>query len=169
MQIHDPVKLFRYALLATTASAKSLGQGLVRVSFAVDAAYSRASRELDLTSQQAELLCAIGLDTAEDGRPMAANRPTAVGELAVVLRCDQSNASRLVDRASRRGLLTRRRGADGDGRVTLVELTDEGRRCVDRFVATLRDAIDPLFADWPAAEQTRALAVLNTLADTLEA
>jgi DNA-binding MarR family transcriptional regulator len=149
--------------------AATLGQGLVRLAVAVDAAYARASRELDLTSQQAQLLCAIGLATGEGGRPIVGNRPTPIGRLAAELHCDQSNATRLVDRAAKRGLLRRRRGADSDGRVTLVELTDEGQRQLDRFMAILmREAIDPHFSTWSPQRQDAALEVLNALADTLE-
>jgi DNA-binding MarR family transcriptional regulator len=149
--------------------AATLGHGLVRLAVAVDAAYARASRELDLTSQQAQLLCALGLATGADGRPVVANRPTPIGRLATELHCDQSNATRLVDRAAKRGLLRRRPGADSDGRVTLVELTDEGQRQLDRFLAILlQQAIDPLFSDWPPRRQDAALEVLNSLADTLE-
>jgi DNA-binding MarR family transcriptional regulator len=154
---------------ATDRQATNLSQGLVRLAVAVDAAYARASRRLDLTSQQAQLLCAIGLASGEDGRPTAANRPTPIGRLAAELHCDQSNASRLVDRAAKRGLLTRLRGADSDGRVTLVELTEDGRRQLDRFIAILlQETIDPLFSDWLPERRAGALEVLNSLADTLE-
>jgi DNA-binding MarR family transcriptional regulator len=154
---------------AADSQVTNLSQGLVRLAVAVDAAYARASRELDLTSQQAQLLCAIGLATGEDGRPFAANRPTPIGRIAAHLHCDQSNASRLVDRAATRGLLTRRRGADSDGRVTLVELTEEGRRQLDRFLANLlQERIDPLFSDWHPERMAAALEVVDSLADTLE-
>ena len=135
--------------------ASSVGQGLVRLMVAVDAAYTRASRDLELTAQQAQLLC-------------ASLRPAAISDLAAALHCDRSNASRLVDRAAKRGLLVRRRGADPDGRVTLVELTPEGRRSVDRFIEILQETIDPLFDDWPPERQASALDVLNALAGTLE-
>jgi hypothetical protein len=53
--------------------------------------------------------------------------------------------------------------------ATLVELTDEGERQLDRFLAILlEEAIDPLFSDWPAERQQAALEVLNSLANTLE-
>jgi DNA-binding MarR family transcriptional regulator len=147
----------------------NLGQGLMRLAFAVEAVYARASRDLDLTSQQAQLLCAVGLASDENGRPVAINRPTPVGRLAAALHCDQSNASHLVERAVKRGLLTRRRGADKDGRVTLVELTDAGRRRLDEFTANLLNAeIEPRFAAWPPERQAAALETLNSLADTLD-
>jgi DNA-binding MarR family transcriptional regulator len=149
--------------------ATSLGQGLVRLAFAVDTAYAQAGRDLGLTAQQCALLCAVGFDVDADGRWLPAERGTPIGELATELQCDQSNASRLVDRAVRRGLLERRRGADRDGRVTLVELTSEGRRQLDQFVGILMRTIDPLFEDWPPERQVGALEVLNALADALEA
>src|SRR5690348_11166554 len=89
-------------------------RALGRLRVALEDAFTRASRELGLTAQQAELLC-------------AAMAPKAVGDLAQALRCDRSNISRLVDRASARGLLERRAG-DLDGRVSLIQLTDEGDR-----------------------------------------
>jgi DNA-binding MarR family transcriptional regulator len=153
----------------TDRQAANIGQGLLRLASAVDAAYSRASRDLDLTSQQAQLLCAVGLGTGDDGRPVVTNRPTPVRQIAAELHCDQSNASHLVERAAKRGLLTRRRGAGSDGRVTLVELTEEGRQQLDRFIASLlQQTIDPLFSDWPPERQLAALEVLNSLADSVE-
>jgi DNA-binding MarR family transcriptional regulator len=163
------ISSWKFMADATARQATNLSQGLVRLAVAVDAAYARASRQLDLTSQQAQLLCAIGLTSGEDGRPAAANRPTPIGRLAAELHCDQSNVSRLVDRAAKRGLLTRLRGADNDGRVTLVELTEDGRRQLERFIAILlQETIDPLFSDWPPERRRGALEVLNSLADTLE-
>ncbi|MGH2831474.1 MAG: hypothetical protein ACRDK2_01760, partial [Solirubrobacteraceae bacterium] len=61
----------------------SVPQALGRLRVAMDAAYVQASRELGLTPQQAELLC-------------AALRPDALGDLARALRREHSNVSRLV-------------------------------------------------------------------------
>ena len=63
----------------------SVPQALGRLRVALEDAYTRASRELVLTPQQAELLC-------------AARSSSAVGDLAAALRCDRSNVTRLVDR-----------------------------------------------------------------------
>jgi DNA-binding MarR family transcriptional regulator len=133
----------------------SIGRGLVRLMVAVDDAYTQASRELRLTAQQAQLLC-------------AALEPAAVGDIAGVLHCDRSNVSRLVDRVARRGLVTRRRGSDPDRRVTIVELTDEGQRCVERFIEILEARTESLFAEWPPERQQTARELLDALADTLE-
>lgn len=128
---------------------------LGRLRVALDEAYARASCELGLTAQQAELLC-------------AAMRPAAVGELATALRCDRSNVSRLVDRASRRGLIERT-AADEDGRVSLVRLTTEGDELARRFIALLESQLEPLLARWSAQQQRTAVSLMNQVSDVLQA
>jgi DNA-binding MarR family transcriptional regulator len=134
---------------------RTLPQALGRLRVALDDAFQRASRELGLTAQQAELLC-------------AALRPAAVGDLAHALRCDRSNVSRLVERAAARGLVKRRAG-ELDGRVTVVELTPEGERLARRFIAALEAQTRTLRAAWPATRQQTAVELLNEMADTLDA
>jgi DNA-binding MarR family transcriptional regulator len=129
-------------------------QALGRLRVAMDATYTQASRELGLTAQQAELLC-------------AAMRPAAIGDLAEVLRCDRSNVSRLVDRAASRGLLYRR-GGEADGRVTVIELTADGQRLAERFIKTLESQLQPLLAGWSSKREHAAIETLTTLADALE-
>lgn len=130
-------------------------QVLGHLRVALEDAYLRASRELGLTPQQAELLC-------------AAMSPTAVGDLATALRCDRSNVSRLVDRASARGWLRRRTGEE-DGRVTVVELTPAGERLARRFVAVLESQTEPLRTGWPAQRKKLAVSLLGEIAAALDA
>jgi DNA-binding MarR family transcriptional regulator len=127
---------------------------LGRLRVALDHAYLRASREHGLTPQQAELLC-------------ASLQPMAVGALAGALRCDQSNVTRLVDRASKRGLV-RRRTDTADGRVTLIELSPRGRRLAERFIATLEAQLSDLLAAWPDKRRRDVVGALNEIADALE-
>ena len=127
---------------------------LGRLRIALEDSYTRASREFGLTAQQAELLCAV-------------MRPTAVGDLARVLRCDRSNVSRLVDRASSRGLLERRVG-DHDRRVSLVQLTDEGYELARRFIATLEDQLADLLNNWSQQRQRNAVSLMNEIAEMLD-
>jgi DNA-binding MarR family transcriptional regulator len=134
---------------------RTLPEALGRLRVALEDAFQRASRELGLTAQQAELLC-------------AAMHPAAVGDLARALRCDRSNISRLVDRASTRGLVTRRAG-ELDGRVTLIELTAEGERLARRFLHTLEAQTEALRADWPDTRRQTAVELLNQIADALDA
>ena len=136
-------------------SEEAFPQALGRLRVALEDAYVRASRDLGLTPAQAELLC-------------AAMRPTSVGELAVALRCDRSNISRLVDRASVRGLI-KRHGGEDDGRVTVVELTAEGDRLARRFLTALQSQTGGLRADWPRQRQQLTIELLNGISDALEA
>lgn len=129
-------------------------RALGRLRVAMDDAYVQASRELGLTAQQAELLC-------------AAMRPAAVGELAGALRCDRSNVSRLVDRTAARGLLERR-GHDADGRVSVIELTPEGRSLAKRFLGALVARTEPLLAGWSPTRRRAAARTLTELAEALE-
>lgn len=131
-----------------------IARGLVRLMMAVDDAYTEVSREVGLTAQQAQLLC-------------AAQRPAAVGEIAAFLRSDRSNISHLADRAARRGLL-QRRATDADGRVKLVELSSDGQEVVQRFIQALGARFSAHLADWPEHRQKEALATLHALAEALE-
>lgn len=132
----------------------TVSQALGRLRVALDDAYLRASREQGLTAQQAELLC-------------AALAPLSVGELARTLRCDQSNVTRLVDRASRHGLLRRSRDRS-DARITRIQLSARGRRIAERFIASLEQQLAELLAVWPAQRQTETVAALNEIADALD-
>jgi DNA-binding MarR family transcriptional regulator len=134
---------------------ETVPRALGRLRVALEDAFLRASRDLGLTAQQAELLC-------------AAMQPAAVGDLAQTLRCDRSNVSRLIDRAAARGLLTRQ-GDDEDGRVTVVELTPKGQGLARRFLAALESQTDVLNNRWSGQRRQLAVGLLNELSDTLEA
>jgi DNA-binding MarR family transcriptional regulator len=135
--------------------AETLPRALARLRVSMDDAYLRASRKVGLTAQQAELLC-------------AAMVPSAVKDLAAVLRCDRSNVTRLVDRALVRGDV-KRFGQDEDGRVTMVELTPRGDALALRFIAELEAQTEGLRASWPAERETMAVEVLNEIATSLDA
>lgn len=130
-------------------------RALGRLRVALEDAFARASRELGLTAQQAELLC-------------AAMRPGPVGELAHVLRCDRSNVSRLVERARGRGWLARRGGED-DGRVSVIVLTAEGEQLAHRFIASLEEQLAPLLRAWPTERQQTAIELITEITDSLDA
>lgn len=158
--MREVITLLRYgiAMAATRSSpgspASELPQALGRLRVALDAIYLQVSRDLNLTSQQAELLC-------------AALRPSPVGDIARALRCDRTNVTRLVDRAAGRGLVRRRRG-DTDGRVVVVELNPAGRRLAEQFIATLESRALTLLADWPRERQQATAVTLHALADALD-
>jgi DNA-binding MarR family transcriptional regulator len=141
-------------LPAPSTAPSNVPQALGRLRVALDDAYQRTSRQHGLTAQQAELLC-------------AALRPTAVGSLAKTLRCDQSNVTRLVDRAAKRGLIRRRADRD-DGRVTLIELSAKGRKAAEAFIAALEDQLSTLLATWPKERQREVADTLNEISSSLD-
>jgi len=134
--------------------AAHISRGLVRLMMVVDDAYTQVSREVGLTAQQAQLLCAV-------------QRPAAIGDVAEFLRCDRSNVSHLVDRAAGRGLI-HRDVTQTDGRVRLVGLSPDGQQLVQRFIHTLGARLETLLADWPDQRRDDALETLHALADALE-
>jgi DNA-binding MarR family transcriptional regulator len=96
--------------------------GLAQLSFEIQAIIERRAAEHDLPAAQARLLGVL-----RDRKP-------TMNELAKLLGLDKSSASGLVDRAERRGLVTRLPSAD-DKRSVLVALTDEGRVLVNSAAA----------------------------------
>jgi MarR family transcriptional regulator, organic hydroperoxide resistance regulator len=91
-------------------------QLLVRLFFAHRATLPSVAAELELSPAQCHVLHLI-----EPGQPVA------MGTLAQTLACDASNVTGLVDRLESRGLV-RRRPADGDRRVKVLDLTPAGAR-----------------------------------------
>jgi DNA-binding MarR family transcriptional regulator len=122
---------------------------------ALNDSFERVGREMGLSAQQAELLC-------------AAMRPAPVGDIARTLRCDRSNVTRLADRAARRGLLSRRAG-EQDGRVVVLELSPEGRALAEQFIHALEDELAEMLAAWPERRQRQAVRVLEEISEGLEA
>jgi MarR family transcriptional regulator, organic hydroperoxide resistance regulator len=66
--------------------------------------------------------------------------PRPMGELAQFMHCDNSNITGIVDRLTERGLVERL-PAEGDRRVKLVALTDEGRELANEVAR--RRALPP--------------------------
>jgi DNA-binding MarR family transcriptional regulator len=71
---------------------------------------------------------------------MLGGGPRKMSDLAQALFCDNSNVTGIVDRLEERGLV-RREAAEGDRRVKLLVLTDEGERL--RIEVTKRMAEPP--------------------------
>ena len=75
----------------------------------------------------------LDLRPASFGAVRALDRPRPMSEIAEVLHCDNSNVTGIVDGLEERGLAVRR-PSDGDRRVRMIELTDEGRRLRARLI-----------------------------------
>jgi DNA-binding MarR family transcriptional regulator len=131
----------------------SVPQALGRLRVALDDAYQRASRDLGLSAQQAELLCALV-------------QPAAIGSLATTLRCDRSNVTRLVDRATVHDLVRRHQGQDR--RVSVIELTPKGRRIARTFITKLEAQTAALRAAWGEARERQAVELLDEISTALQ-
>jgi DNA-binding MarR family transcriptional regulator len=126
-----------------------VARSLIDVMLELESVYSAASRQLGLTAQQAQLLCAV-------------TESVSVGELATSLHCDRSNVTRLLDRMDGKNLLTRTPD-DQDRRVTRISLTAQGEERVARIKSGVEDRLTALLSGWPASRTAAALEVLEHL------
>lgn len=78
-------------------------------------------------------------------KTLAGGTPTAMGDVAAALHCDNSNVTGIVDRLERRGLVERR-AAEHDRRVKHLVITADGRALHAEIVATLGAGPNPLGA-----------------------
>ncbi|RYP82985.1 MarR family transcriptional regulator [Nocardioides guangzhouensis] len=89
-----------------------------------------------------------------------------VGELAVELGVNSSNATRVCDRLEQLGLVRRRRSS-ADRRIVRVALTAEGTRVVEAVVSRrredVRDVVERM-SDLDAARAARALEAFAAVA-----
>jgi MarR family transcriptional regulator, organic hydroperoxide resistance regulator len=100
-----------------------------------------AGQELELSPPQG-----IVLRFLDEPRPM--------GELAALMRCDNSNLTGIVDRLEDRGLV-RRTAAEGDRRVKLIALTEQGRELREQLNRRMAEPPEPI--EGLSAEDQRAL------------
>jgi MarR family transcriptional regulator, lower aerobic nicotinate degradation pathway regulator len=109
--------------------------GLAQLSFLIHRLLERRAGEHDLSIIQTRLLGVL-----RDRRP-------TINELGKLLGLDKSSVSGLVERAERRGLVTRA-PSPTDGRSVLVSLTDQGRSLISeaasKFGAEVHELLDPL-------------------------
>ncbi len=120
---------------STATRELSLVDGLAQLSFLIHRMLERRAAEHDLSIIQTRLLGVL-----RDRRP-------TMNELGRLLALDKSSVSGLVDRAERRGLVTRV-PSPADGRAVLVSLTDHGRSIVSaassQFGADVLELLSPL-------------------------
>jgi MarR family transcriptional regulator, lower aerobic nicotinate degradation pathway regulator len=113
----------------------SPADGLAQLSFLIQGILERRARERDLSVIQIRLLGVLR------------DRVPTMNELARLLGLDKSSVTGLVDRAERRGLVTRAPSA-ADRRAVLVSLTDQGRSLASagaaRFGADVRLLLEHL-------------------------
>jgi DNA-binding MarR family transcriptional regulator len=138
---------------AATAAPDPLVDALVQTSFATMAVLTKAAADLDLSLTQLRVLAILR------------DRRLRMTALADHLGLEKSTMSGLVDRAQKRGLLTRAPNAD-DGRVVDVLITDAGARLAERVAGEVAEALTPLTGALPAADQRRLTALLARMLGT---
>ena len=76
-------------------------------------------------------------------RHLDPDEPKPMSELALALRCDNSNVTGIVDRLEDRGLVERRPG-EHDRRVKMLRITERGAEVRGRLAARLDEPPEPL-------------------------
>jgi DNA-binding MarR family transcriptional regulator len=124
---------------------EQLAAVLIRLSSLVQQGYLEVSREHGLTPQQAQLLC------------MLLDGPVGMAELGGWLHLEKSSMTGLIDRAERRGLVTRVPDAR-DRRAWQVALTRQGTDLAACFHEHVSQSLAAL-ADELCATDRRHLAL----------
>ena len=88
--------------------------------------------------------------------------PISVGNLGRFTGTAQSTTSEMVARLTKAGLVTKVRGPY-DGRVVMVELTEQGRQLMKRRRKRVREAYQSLFSKLASDEQNGMVSALRTL------
>jgi DNA-binding MarR family transcriptional regulator len=96
----------------------------------------------------------LGLRPAAMGALRTLDRPRTMSEIAVVLHCDNSNVTGVVDVLEEKGLAMRR-PSEADRRVKLIELTAEGRKIRARLTRAI--AKPPTWVERLSEADRRAL------------
>jgi DNA-binding MarR family transcriptional regulator len=126
--------------VSSTEDQENLVDALAQLSFLVQNALAEIAAEHGLSLVQTRLLGVL-----RDREPL-------MSELGRHLGLDKSSISGLVDRAQRRGLVTRRASED-DRRAFRVSITDAGRRLAEEGLARFAERVEVLVGGLSDAER----------------
>jgi MarR family transcriptional regulator, lower aerobic nicotinate degradation pathway regulator len=123
---------------------------LVQLSFAVQELLGAVSARHGLSTTQVRLLGILR------------DREPAMGDLREHLGLEKSSVTGLIDRAERRGLVSRTSGRP-DGRVVHVRLTTAGGELAKRLASEVYADLARMLETLPAADRRRLAAVAEAL------
>jgi DNA-binding MarR family transcriptional regulator len=123
---------------------------LAQVSFAVYDVLTKAASAHDLSVTQLRLLGILR------------DRTPSMAAIANTMNLDRSSVSGLIDRAEQRGFVARRTSTD-DARVTLVDLTADGRSVALDLEATVGMRVGELLNGVSAADQAHFVRIAALL------
>lgn len=130
----------------------------LRLWIALARAYATFSREV------ASRVSDYGLTTPQFGILEALHHlgPLPLGELASKLLVTGGNVTYVMDRLEQQGLVTRER-AEGDRRIVLAHLTDEGRALIEAVFPGHAAFVEEAVSHLDASEQETLRALLKKL------
>lgn len=105
-----------------------------------------------------------GSAASSDASNASLERPAAIGDVAVELGLDRSNASRMLAAAVEAGLVAKVTST-ADARRTELRMTPAGQSFLAAARAWQEQTFLELTASWPAADVRRFAAYLHRLAD----
>ena len=134
------------------APTDPLADSLVQLGYLLLDEIGQATAEHEVSLTQLRLLGIL----RERSRSMAA--------IAERLRLDRSSVSGLIDRAERRGLVSRRTSAE-DARVTLVDLTDAGAALTAQLAVSVSQRLDRVVAPLSARDRAELLRLTDAITE----
>jgi len=132
----------------TESDGAAVMDGLVQLSFAVQAVLTRAAQQAELTVPQLRVMGILR------------DREPGMLELAQHLGLDKSSVTGLIDRAERRGLVERV-PSNLDGRVVTVRTTPLGRELSTRVESVISTEISRLTSILPSHDRHTLAALID--------
>ena len=157
------------SLMQTTSasSARSIDEELSDVERSLERLFRLSMGRRTLSRQSV----AVGASVSRAGyavlRTLDDQSPLSMGELASRTHMDPAVAARQVGVLEEDGLV-RRSAHGGDGRVRIIERTDNGADVYRRIVAMRTDFISRVLAEWSPPERRRLAEVDDRLVDDLQ-
>jgi DNA-binding MarR family transcriptional regulator len=132
------------AVKKSPSAVEDLGvvDGLVQLSFAIQAIVGSVTAHYDASIIQARLLGALR------------DRKLSMAQIARLLNLDKSSATGLVDRAEIKGYVTRT-AVPEDGRAVHVTLTANGRRIANRVAVEIAREINTIVGSLSSTDRGR--------------